>query len=463
MEGKQMYTCPHCNQLIEYGENPCHNCGQEIGWDNSVSNTQADQNLTSEEVKNTTKKEGKPWKKIIALFIFCYIIYSCFLAGNGTPKEYFEEYDTGSVSISSTRIMNYLDDLDGDKIERNKAGYEFAKLIMDKVVSGQRNILDYKEMQFNLDKYPELAPVNAIGNLALRYDFGIEKRAEIKTNIQAPTNLKDEIIKKRNFTQIVSAYVPGKLNGSDDFIGAQYEYFFGEPVPNPSAQPICTFVNNPNNYFNRMGVYYVDGIILDETMKINTVNGFNYEVPRVFVVDDSTRGMFKYYDDLLFEYPDPYTDSGYDDTMKKVQNIFNILYTQYANKDLDPLTYSGKNMDSNVKQMLVSPKNSFVASGEPNVRYDDGLVEVQTHFGLREDPYWVHIRPNATDVIFTGNIRIGSERSVVESFLTNEGYYFEKSDYTVTVYSPNSDMWNFIFNGEGKLREVRINREYTHY
>ena len=97
MEGKQMYTCPHCNQLIEYGENPCHHCRQEIGWDNSTTNTQKEQNLTSEEVKETTKKTGKPWKKIIALFIFCYIIYSCFLAGNGTPQEYFEEHDLKGI------------------------------------------------------------------------------------------------------------------------------------------------------------------------------------------------------------------------------------------------------------------------------------------------------------------------------------------------------------------------------
>ena len=192
MEGKQMYTCPHCNQLIEYGENPCHHCGKEIGWDISSTNTQEEQNLTSEEVKETTKKTGKPWKKIIALFIFCYMIYSCFLAGNGTPQEYFAEHDDGSIVISNTRIMEYLDDLDGDKLERNKAGQEFAKLIMDKVASGQRDIIDYKWLQFNLDKYPELAPVNAIGNLALRYDFGRDQRNKIELDIQAPSELKDQ-------------------------------------------------------------------------------------------------------------------------------------------------------------------------------------------------------------------------------------------------------------------------------
>ena len=461
MEGKQMYTCPHCNQLIKYGENPCHHCGQEIGWDSSTTNTQEEQNLTSSEVKETAKKTGKPWKKIIALVILCYMVYSCFLAGNGTPQEYFEEHDERSIVITNSRIMEYLDDLDGDKLERNKAGQEFAKLIMDKVASGQRDIIDYKWMQFNLDKYPELAPVNAIGNLALRYDFGRDQRSKIKLDIQAPSELKDEIIKKRDFTQFISAYVPGKLTGSDDFIGAQYEYFFGEPVPDPSAQPICTFINNPNNYFNRMGVYYVDGIVLDDTMKINTMNGFNYEVPRVFVVDDNTREMFKYYDNLLFEYPETYNNKYHDDNMKAVQNVFNILCTQYANKDLDPLTYSGKNMDTDVKQMLVSPDTAYVASGEPNVRYDDGIIEVQTYFGLREDPRWVHIRSNADNVIFPGNTRMGSEMSVLESFLTNKGYYFEKESNSIVVYSPNSDIWQFVYGSENKLRDVYINREYT--
>ena len=92
------------------------------------------------EVKETTKKTGKPWKKIIALVILCYMVYSCFLAGNGTPQEYFEEHDERSIVITNSRIMEYLDDLDGDKLERNKAGQEFAKLIMDKVASGQRDI-----------------------------------------------------------------------------------------------------------------------------------------------------------------------------------------------------------------------------------------------------------------------------------------------------------------------------------
>ncbi len=455
---EQMYTCPYCGQLISSGETPCHNCGYVIDWSN-IKLSENDSPKDNQEKEDI--KQNKPWGKLIALIIFCFAAYSCFLAGNGTPQEYFEEYDTGSVSISSTRITEYLDDLDGDKLERNKAGYEFAKLIMDKVASGQRNILDYKEMQFNLDKYPELAPVNAIGNLALRYDFGEAKRREIKYGVHAPSGMEEEIIKKRNQTQFISAYVPGKLNGSDDFIGAQYEYFFGEAVPNPTAQPICTFVNNPNNYFNRMGVYYVDGIVLNDTMKITTVNGFNYEVPRVFVVDDITRSQFKYYDTLLTEYPDPYTDSSHSETMKKVQNVFNILYTQYANKDLDSLTYSGKNMDTNVKQMLVSPSTSNVVSGEPNVRYDDGFIEVQTYFGLREDPKWVHIRNNASNVLFSGNIRIGSERSILESFFTNKGYYFEKEDRYIIVYSPNSDIWQFIFDGNNKVREVYINREYT--
>ena len=147
--------------------------------------------------------------------------------------------------------------------------------------------------------------------------------------------------------------------------------------------------------------------------------------------------------------------------MKAVQNVFNILCTQYANKDLDPLTYSGKNMDTNVKQMLVSPDTAYVASGEPNVRYDDGIVEVQTYFGLREDPRWVHIRSNADNVIFPGNTRMGSEMSVLESFLTNKGYYFEKKSNSIVVYSPNSDIWQFVYGSENKLRDVYINREYT--
>ena len=118
-------------------------------------------------------------------------------------------------------------------------------------------------------------------------------------------------------------------------------------------------------------------------------------------------------------------------------------------------------MDSDVKQMLVSPDTAYVASGEPNVRYDDGIVEVQTYLGLRNDPRWIHIRSNADNVIFSGNIKMGSEKSVLESFLSNKGYYFENKSNSIIVYSPNSDIWQFIFNSEGKLREVYINREYT--
>ena len=455
---EQKYICPHCGQLISNGETPCHNCGKSIEWgDNSAS---VKQEAVSEEVDENTEKSSKPWKKIIVLFIFCCAIYSYFFAGPGTPQEFFEDQDDASV-ITTTAIQEYVDDLGEDKLAKNKAGYEFAKLIMNKVASGERNIIEYKNMQFDLDKYPDLAPVNAIGNLALRYDFGRSQRNDIEINLEAPSEFKEEIIKKRNQRQTIACYVPGKLTGTDDFMGAPYHYFFGRAIPDPSEQLLCTFVNNPNNYFSNFGVYYVDGIVLNDKMGIRTPIGFNYEVPRVFVVDESIRGRFEHYDYLITEYPDPYKDPDYLATMRKIRDVFDILYIQYKDKDLEPLTYSGKNMDTAVKSMVISPNTTDVYGDEYNIRYDDNFVEVQTYFGLREDPRWVHIRNNASNVIFTGNIRIGSDRPAFESYLNNQGYYYESEDNSIMVYSPNSDIWQFIFDNDNKVRDVYINREYT--
>ena len=455
---EQKYVCPHCGQLISYGETPCQHCGKAVSW---ADNNDADkQKTTSEEVTKTTEESGKPWKKIIILFILCYAVYSGFFAGNGTPEEYFKEMNESDHDKMSSTYTTYLDELGEDKAARRKAGYEFASLVSGEIAFGKRGLTYYENLQFNLDKYPELSPLNSIGTLALRYSWADSQRRNIENQIGiSDYDLKKEIISKMDDVQVIDCYVPGKLNGTDDFLGLQYHYFFGSYVPDPLQKAICTFINNPDNIFDHFGQYYVRGIVLNDQMNIKTATGISYQVPRVYVVSNRILDSFGYYRQLNIAYQEPSKDTIFKDRMNEMHNHFVKLMNSYKDNKVVPLTYSGKNMDTKVKEALVG--NAEVVGTEDRIVYVTPGMSIETNFGLREDPQFIFLLKGFTGIL-PGNLKIGSTtKDVTLSYLKNSGYTYEEVGDTVRVLSPNAEIWRFYFK-DNLLGHIEITRDLNY-
>ena len=102
---------------------------------------------------------------------------------------------------------------------------------------------------------------------------------------------------------MINIYVPGKLTNTDYFLGMPYEYIFGHAVPDIMSQPICVFINNPDNMFNHVGVYWVKGIPLNETTTIHTANGFEYQTPKVYALSPNSDRILEDYKYVSFLYP----------------------------------------------------------------------------------------------------------------------------------------------------------------
>lgn len=448
----QKYTCPFCGQLIDEGENPCHNCGNQISWGNTA---------TTEVQEETPKKEGKPWGKIIGLLIFCFAFYSCFLAGPSDPYEALEDLKPAETKAA---IIEYMDDLD-DPIEKRMAGYQFADAIIKDINSDPLKLVNYTSLQFDLDKYPDLAMVNRIGTIALRYDFGKTKADELLNNISSDTETRKQVINaiKNGYDQNVSAYVPGKLRGSDYFLGLQYTYIFGEPVPDPTGHAVCVFVNNPDNMFNHTGLYFVRGVVLQDKVQITTISGFEYEAPKVFAISHGMMNVLDDYKYVSFLYP-----SYKDDYNNYVRN---------ANRDINYLTIvNNKLMEvyGKSKASILTMGKGFTMDSDPrdinNLAYNvqkgydcwrsyDMYYTCYMHPFLEKDVRSIELGDNTGATLFNGNIKFGFTKDQCVDILSKEGYYFNNNkDGNLMLLSPNSDEYILYFYND-KLNSIMVTRE----
>ena len=459
----QKYTCPFCGQLIDEGESPCHNCGNAISWD-GITTTHTKEEINGEQSQNqeeSPKKEGKPWGKIIGLLIFCFAFYSCFLAGPSDPYEALKDLKPDEVRPA---IVEYMDDLD-DPIEKRMAGYQFADALIKNIKANPMNAVWYKDLQFDLDKYPDLAVVNRIGTLGLRYDFGQNKGQELLDSLTTDRDMQKKILDSIAIgnVQMINIYVPGKLTNTDYFLGMQYEYIFGHAVPDIMSQPICVFTNNPDNMFNHVGVYWVKGIPLNETTTIHTANGFEYQTPKVFALSPNSDQILEDYKYVSFLYPgwmnnyDRYVDNVTRE-IDYLAKVNNKLMEVYGNSKALVLTL-GKDftLDSDPRELNNLAYN--VQKGHDCWRSYDMYYTCYMHPFLEKDVRSIELGEDTGATLFNGNIKFGFTKDKCVEELSERGYYFNNNkDGNLMLLSPNSDEYILYFSND-RLTSIMGTRE----